>query len=45
MAYLLHVTNADGTVTTVPCASALIRGLWMISLATSPVTLRTEDRA
>ena len=44
MAYLLHITHPSGLVQTVPCASAFLRGLWVISLAGKPVTLRCEDR-
>jgi hypothetical protein len=45
MAYLLHVTYPNGTVLTIASSSAMLRGLWMISLAEHPVTLRSEDRA
>lgn len=44
MRYLLHVTYPNGTVLTVASTSALLRGLWMISLAQHPVSLRSEDR-
>jgi len=37
------VSHASGVVQTIACASALIRALWIISLAGQPVTLRCED--
>jgi hypothetical protein len=43
--FLLHVSHASGVVQTIACASAFLRGLWIISLAGQPVTLRCEDRA
>jgi hypothetical protein len=45
MAYLLHVTTPSGATFSVTCASPFLRGLWIISLAGQPVTLRSEDRA
>lgn len=41
--FLLHIAHPSGVVQTVPCASAFLRALWMISLSEYPVVLRTED--
>jgi hypothetical protein len=41
--YLLFITHPSGHVQTLTCASAFLRGLWMIALAQHPVVLRTED--
>ena len=45
MTYLLHITTVTGAVSTLTCPSALVRGLWIISLANQAVSLRSEDRA
>lgn len=44
MIYLLHISQ-DGREWTVPFDSPFLRGLWIITLAAQPVTLRTEDRS
>ena len=43
MRFLLHLTYASGLVQTVPFASAFDRALWIITLSTQPVGLRSEN--
>ena len=45
MAFLLHVTYASGTVETLTFRSRFDRSLVMVTLASQPVGLRTEDRS
>jgi len=43
--YLLHLTHIpSGVEQTIPCTSAFLRALWIISLSSQSVIVRCEDR-